>query len=163
RVIACASSDDKLDFARRYGADETVNYATEDLRARLKALTQGKGVDVVYDPVGGALTELALRSLAWKGRLLVIGFASGEIPKPPLNLTLLKGCDIRGVYWGEFVAREPDAHRDNMSQLLAWAKAGTLGVHVYAKFAVPDYLKAFEAIAKRQALGKVLLQLRSDL
>ena len=163
RVIACASSDDKLDFARRYGADETINYATEDLRARLKALTQGKGVDVVYDPVGGALTELALRSLAWKGRLLVIGFASGEIPKPPLNLTLLKGCDIRGVYWGEFVAREPEAHRDNMSQLLAWAKAGTLGVHVYAKFALTDYLQAYEAIAKRQALGKVLLQLRSDL
>ncbi len=119
RVIACASSDDKLDFARRYGASETINYATEDFRARLKALTAGRGVDVVYDPVGGPLTEQALRSLAWKGRLLVIGFASGDIPKPPLNLTLLKGCDIRGVYWGEFVNREPEAHRDNMSQLLS--------------------------------------------
>ena len=163
RVIACASSDDKLEFARGYGADETVNYATEDFRARLKALTGGKGVDVVYDPVGGALTELALRSLAWKGRLLVIGFASGEIPKPPLNLTLLKGCDIRGVYWGEFVAREPDAHRDNMSQLLFWAESGALKVHVHAKFPIQEYLKAFEAISKRQALGKVLLQFGSDL
>ncbi len=159
RVIACASSDDKLEFARRYGAAEAINYASEDFRARIKDLTGGKGVDVVYDPVGGAMTELALRSLAWKGRLLVIGFASGEIPKPPLNLTLLKGCDIRGVYWGEFVAREPEAHRDNLSQLLAWAEQGVLSVHVHAKFPLPDYLKAFEAIAKRQALGKVLLQL----
>jgi NADPH:quinone reductase len=163
RVIACASSDDKLEFACRYGASETVNYAIEDFRARLKQLTGGKGVDVVYDPVGGALTELALRSLAWKGRLLVIGFASGEIPKPPLNLALLKGCDIRGVYWGEFVNREPEAHRDNMSQLLSWAESGALSVHVHAKFPIEAYLKAFEAIAKRQALGKVLLQLGNDL
>ena len=110
RVIAGASSDEKLAFARRYGAAETINTATDDLRARLKDLAP-KGVDVVYDPVGGALTEAALRSLAWKGRLLVIGFASGEIPRPPLNIPLLKGCDIRGVYWGEFTAREPEAHR----------------------------------------------------
>ena len=162
RVIACASSDDKLEFARRYGASETINYATEDLRARLKAFTAGKGVDVVYDPVGGALTEQALRSLAWKGRLLVIGFASGEIPKPPLNLTLLKGCDIRGVYWGEFVAREPEAHRDNMSQLLSWAESGALSVHVHAKFPIEEFLKAFEAISSRQALGKVLLLIGSE-
>ncbi len=160
RVIACASSDDKLKFARRYGAAETVNYATQDLRGRLKDLTGGKGVDVVYDPVGGALTEPALRSLAWKGRLLVIGFASGEIPKPPLNLILLKGCDIRGVYWGDFTAREPDANRDNMSQLLRWAESGALSVHIHAKYRIEDYEKAFEAISKRQALGKVLLQFK---
>jgi NADPH:quinone reductase len=158
RVIACASSDEKLGFARRYGANETINYAAEDLRARLKALTGGKGVDIVYDPVGGALTDAALRSLAWKGRLLVIGFASGEIPRPPLNLTLLKGCDIRGVYWGEFVNREPEVHRDNMSQLLAWAEGRRLSVHIHAKFALEDYQKAFAAIAKRQTLGKTLLQ-----
>ena len=163
RVIACASSDDKLEFARRYGASETINYATEDFRARLKALTGGKGVDVVYDPVGGALTEAALRSLAWKGRLLVVGFASGEIPKPPLNLTLLKGCDIRGVYWGDFVAREPGAHRDNMAQLLSWAESGALSVHIHARFPLQNYLEAFEAISKRQALGKVLLQIGKDL
>ena len=158
RVIAGASSDEKLAFARRYGAAETINYASEDLRARLKALTGGKGVDVIYDPVGGALTEAALRSIAWKGRLLVIGFASGEIPRPPLNLALLKGCDIRGVYWGEFVHREPEVHRDNMSQLLAWAESGCLSVHIHAKFALEDYPKAFDAIAKRQTLGKTLLQ-----
>src|SRR5580704_12019901 len=121
RVIACASSDDKLDFARRYGAAETINYATEDLRARLKELTGAKGVDVVYDPVGGALAEPALRSLGWKGRFLVIGFASGEIPRPPLNLVLLKGCDIRGVFWGDFIAREPAVHRANMAALLDYA------------------------------------------
>ena len=123
RVIAGASSEEKLAFARRYGASETINTATDDLRARLKELAP-KGVDVVYDPVGGALTEAALRSLAWKGRLLVIGFASGEIPRPPLNIPLLKGCDIRGVYWGEFTAREPEAHRENMAQLMDWAKSG---------------------------------------
>jgi NADPH2:quinone reductase len=163
RVIACASSDDKLEFARRFGAEETINYASDDLRQRVKELTGGRGVDVVYDPVGGSLTEQALRSLAWKGRLLVIGFASGEIPRPPLNLTLLKGCDIRGVYWGDFVAREPEANRDNLSQLLLWAENGVLSVHIHGKFALEDYNKAFEAIARRQTLGKTLLQIGGGL
>ena len=131
RVIAGASSEEKLAFTRRYGAAETINTAKDDLRARLKELAP-KGVDVVYDPVGGALTEAALRSLAWKGRLLVIGFASGEIPRPPLNIPLLKGCDIRGVYWGEFTAREPEAHRQNLAQLMDWAKSGVLSIHVHA-------------------------------
>ncbi|HEY5206087.1 MAG TPA: NADPH:quinone oxidoreductase family protein [Roseiarcus sp.] len=158
RVIAGASSEEKLAFTRRYGAAETINTASDDMRARLKALAP-KGVDVVYDPVGGALTEAALRSLAWKGRLLVIGFASGEIPRPPLNIPLLKGCDIRGVYWGEFTVREPDAHRQNMAQLMDWARSGTLSVHVHATYLLEDYRKAFEAIAKRQVLGKTLLQL----
>jgi NADPH:quinone reductase len=157
RVIAGASSDEKLAFARRYGAAETINTAADDLRARLKDLAP-KGVDVVYDPVGGALTEASLRSLAWKGRLLVIGFASGEIPRPPLNIPLLKGCDIRGVYWGEFTAREPEAHRENMAQLMDWAKSGTLSVHIHAKYALEDYRKAFEAIAMRKTLGKTLLR-----
>jgi NADPH:quinone reductase len=105
------------------------------------------------------LTETALRSLAWKGRLLVIGFASGEIPRPPLNIVLLKGSDIRGVYWGEFTAREPEAHRGNMAELMDWAKSGTLSVHIHAAFPLEDYKKAFEAIAKRQTLGKTLLKL----
>jgi NADPH2:quinone reductase len=156
RVIAGASSDEKLAFARRYGAAETINTASDDLRGRLKEIAP-KGVDVVYDPVGGALTEAALRSLAWKGRLLVIGFASGEIPRPPLNIPLLKGCDIRGVYWGEFTAREPEAHRENMAQLMEWAKSGVLSVHVHATYPLEEYQKAFEAIAKRQTLGKTLL------
>ncbi|MBV8443672.1 MAG: NADPH:quinone oxidoreductase family protein [Hyphomicrobiales bacterium] len=161
RVIACASSDEKLEFARGYGVAETVNYAKDDLRARLKELAPN-GVDVVYDPVGGALTEPALRSLAWKGRLLVIGFASGEIPRPPLNVILLKGCDIRGVYWGEFTAREPQAHRENLAQLVKWAEDGALKVHIHAKFGLEGYQKAFEAIAKRQTLGKTLLRLSAS-
>ena len=158
RVIAGASSDEKLAFARRFGASETINTASDDMRARLKEIAP-KGVDVVYDPVGGALTELALRSLAWKGRLLVIGFASGEIPRPPLNIPLLKGCDIRGVYWGDFTVREPEAHRENVAQLADWAKSGILSVHVHATYPLEDYQKAFEAIAKRQVLGKTLLSL----
>jgi NADPH2:quinone reductase len=158
RVIAGASSEEKLAFTRRYGAAETINTAGDDMRARLKELAP-KGVDVVYDPVGGPLTELALRSLAWKGRLLVIGFASGEIPRPPLNIPLLKGCDIRGVYWGEFIAREPEAHRENVAELMDWAKSGVLSVHVHATYPLEDYRKAFDAISKRQVLGKTLLQL----
>ena len=158
RVIAGASSDEKLAFTRRYGAAETINTANDDMRARLKEIAP-KGVDVVYDPVGGPLTEAALRSLAWKGRLLVIGFASGEIPRPPLNIPLLKGCDIRGVYWGEFTAREPEANRENLAQLMEWAKSGVLSVHVHATYPLEEYRKAFEAIAKRQTLGKTLLSL----
>ena len=158
RVIAGASSEEKLAFARRYGASETINTASEDMRARLKELAP-KGVDVVYDPVGGALTEPALRSLAWKGRLLVIGFAAGEIPRPPLNIPLLKGCDIRGVYWGEFTSREPTAHQENMTQLIDWAKSGVLNIHVHAAYPLEDYRQAFDAISQRQTLGKTLLRL----
>jgi NADPH:quinone reductase len=161
RVIAGASSNEKLAFARQHGAAEAINTASEDVRARLKELAP-KGVDVVYDPVGGPLTETGLRSLAWKGRLLVIGFASGEIPRPPLNIPLLKGCDIRGVYWGEFTAREPKAHRENLAQLMDWARSGALSVHIHAKYALEDYRQAFEAIAKRQTLGKTLLRLSAS-
>ena len=157
RVIACASSEEKLEFACGHGAAEMINYSTQDLRARLKDLAP-KGVDVVYDPVGGALTEAALRSLAWKGRLMVIGFASGEIPRPPLNLVLLRGCDIRGVYWGEFTAKEPEAQKDNMSTLLRWAEDGTISAHVHAIYSLQEFRKAFDAIAKRQTLGKTLLR-----
>ena len=158
RVIAGASSEEKLAFARRFGAAETINTANDDMRARLKEIAP-KGVDVVYDPVGGPLTELALRSLAWKGRLLVIGFASGEIPRPPLNIPLLKGCDIRGVYWGEFTVREPEVNRQNLAQLMDWAKSGVLSVHIHATYPLEGYRKAFDAIAKRQVLGKTLLKL----
>ena len=157
RVIACASSEEKLAFARAHGASETINYASSDLRSELKRLASG-GVDVVYDPVGGAQTEIALRLLGWKGRLLVIGFASGEIPRPPLNLTLLKGCDIRGVYWGEFVKREPASHRANMTRLLGWAAEGVLSAHVHAVYEPEDFAKALRSIARREALGKVLLR-----
>jgi NADPH2:quinone reductase len=160
RVIACASSDDKLAFARGRGAAEGINYAVSDLRAELKRLAPG-GIDVVYDPVGGAQTEIALRSMAWKGRLLVIGFASGEIPRPPLNLTLLRGCDIRGVYWGDFVKREPELHQENMARLLIWAAEEKLSAHVHAVHELEDFLPAFQSIARREAIGKVLLRLNA--
>ena len=161
RVIACASSDEKLAFVRRFGAHETINYATSDLRTELKRLTGSRGVDVVYDPVGGALTEPALRSLGWKGRLLVIGFASGEIPKPPLNLVLLKGCDIRGVFWGDFLNREPQTHLANMAELLSHAASGAISAHVHAAYPLESFVEAFATIARREALGKVLLKMRS--
>src|SRR3954464_14305867 len=117
RVIACASTDEKLAVCREHGADDTINYATEDLRERIKALTAGSGPDVVYDPVGGGYTEMALRSIAWRGRLLVVGFAAGEIPKIPLNLTLLKGCSIVGVFWGDFTRREPQHFSESIQRL----------------------------------------------
>ena len=127
-VIACASSPDKLALAREHGAQEEVDYSREDLRAALKRLSEGRGVDVLYDTVGGDFAEPAVRSMAWEGRYLVVGFAGGSIPKIPLNLLLLKGCDLRGVYWGDFVQRDPAAHRRNMERLLAWAADGRLRV-----------------------------------
>src|SRR5690348_11266477 len=124
RVIACASTDDKLAVCRQHGADAVINYATEDLRERIKALTEGHGVDVVYDAVGGPYTEPAFRSLAWRGRLLVVGFAAGEIPKLPLNLALLKGASVVGVFWGDFARREPQAFAESASQLARWYAEG---------------------------------------
>src|SRR6266540_765591 len=122
-VIAAASSDDKLELCREYGATMTINYATEDLKSRIRELTGGAGADVVYDPVGGQYSEPALRATAWEGRFLVIGFAAGEIPAIPLNLTLLKGCDIVGVFWGAFVGREPAHHLRNVEELIGWWRA----------------------------------------
>lgn len=156
RVIACASSAEKLDFARRHGADATVNYAQENLRDALRERAPD-GVDVVYDPVGGTYSEAALRALSWEGRLLVIGFAAGEIPKIPLNLTLLKSCDIRGVFWGAWLKRDLAAHRANMADLVAWAADGALSAHVHGAWPLADSAAAFEAIAGRQVMGKVVL------
>ncbi len=157
RVIACASSDDKLAVCRAHGADATINYATEDLRERIKALTGGAGADVVYDPVGGPYTEPALRSLAWRGRLLVVGFAAGEIPKIPLNLTLLKGCAIVGVFWGDFTRREPDRFRAQFERLGAWHAEGRIRPHVSATLPLDRAVEALERIASRQVTGKLVL------
>src|SRR5205809_1079739 len=129
RVIACASTDDKLAVCRAHGADETIDYGTGDLRERIKGLTSGNGPDVICDPVGGPYTEPALRSIAWRGRLLVVGFAAGDIPKIPLNLTLLKGCAIVGIYWGEFSRREPERFAESIRQLGAWYAAGEMKPH----------------------------------
>jgi len=157
RVIACASSDDKLAFTRQHGADDTINYASEDLKDALRRVTGGKGVDVIYDPVGGNYAEAALRSIAWKGRFLVIGFAAGEIPKIPLNLPLLKGCDIVGVFWGSFVERDPAGDRANTMQLLDWCAHGKLSSHVHASYPLSDASTALKAIASRQVMGKIIL------
>jgi NADPH2:quinone reductase len=157
RVIACASSAEKLDFCRRLGADETVNYTQQDLKKALRELTDGKGVDVVYDPVGGELTEPALRALAWNGRLLVVGFAAGEIPRIPLNLVLLKGCQIVGVFWGEHARREPERHRTNMATLLNWCAAAKIRPHVHRTYRLEETPAALRAIARREVIGKAVV------
>jgi NADPH2:quinone reductase len=157
RVVACASSDDKLAFAKKHGADDTINYANDDLKESLRRVTGGKGVDVIYDPVGGAYAEQALRSIAWKGRFLVVGFAAGEIPKIPLNLALLKGCDIVGVFWGSFVERDPAGHRANTKQLVDWVTAGKLSAHVQAVYPLTDAANALKALAARKVMGKIVL------
>lgn len=158
-VIACASAPDKLALAREHGAQEEIDYARDDIRAALKRITEGRGVDVLYDTVGGELAEPALRSMAWEGRYLVVGFAGGEIPKIPLNLLLLKGCDLRGVFWGQFVARDPAAHRRNMERLLGWAASGYIRAHVHATIPLERWTQAYALIADRKAKGKIVLTL----
>jgi NADPH2:quinone reductase len=158
RVIACASSDEKLAFARAHGATATVNYAKENLRDALRALTDQEGIDVVYDPVGGTYSEAAVRALAWGGRLLVVGFATGEIPKLPLNLTLLKSCDVRGVFWGAWTRREPEAHRANMRQIVAWCAEGKLSAHVHAVYPLAEAAQALGSLSDRSVMGKVVLR-----
>ncbi len=158
RVIACASSDEKLAFARAHGADETVNYAKDDFRAALKRLGGERGVDVVYDPVGGPYAEPAVRALGWEGRYLVIGFAAGDIPKLPLNLVLLKSCDIRGVLWGAWTLREPKAQQAMMTEIVRWCADGKLSAHVHAVYPLADIAAALKAIAERKAMGKIVLR-----
>lgn len=157
RVIACASSPEKLAVARDYGADILVDYSAEDLKATLKQLTGGKGVDVVYDPVGDRLAEPAFRSIAWEGRYLVIGFAGGQIPAIPLNLPLVKGASIVGVFWGDFVARSPALHAENMAELYGWYGQGRLKPLVSARFPLERGGEAIRWIMERKAKGKVLV------
>jgi NADPH2:quinone reductase len=157
RVIAAASTDDKLAFCREHGASEVINYTTEDLKERLKALTAGKGVDVVYDPVGGPLAEAALRGTAWEGRFLVIGFASGDIPKIPLNLVLLKGCQIVGVFWGAFAARDPVKNRAHATQVFQWVAEGKLRPAVDEVLPFDRAAEALERLEQRKVKGKLVL------
>jgi NADPH2:quinone reductase len=158
RVIACASSDDKLAFVKKHGADDVINYARDDLKDALRNATGGKGADVIYDPVGGPYAEPALRSIAWQGRFLVVGFAAGEIPKMPLNLALLKGCDIVGVFWGSFIERDPAGHRANTKQILDWCAQGKLSAHVQAVYPLADAADALKALAARKVMGKIVLR-----
>jgi NADPH2:quinone reductase len=157
RVIAAASSDDKLAMTREHGAHETINYATEDLRARIKDLTGGKGVDVIYDPVGGDMAETALRSIAWEGRFLVVGFAAGEIPKLPLNLVLLKGCQVVGVFWGSFAEREPQRNEANLEEMVGWYREGRIRPHIDGTYPLEQSIDALRRIAARQVRGKLVI------
>ena len=157
RVIACASSEEKLASCKQLGADELLNYTKADLKTELKRLTDGKGVDVVYDPVGGDMSEAALRAIAWNGRLLVIGFASGSIPKIPLNLALLKGCQIVGVYWGNHIKKEPQKHQTNLSTLVNLCAKGAILPRVYKIKPLNQAISALDEIADRKVVGKVIL------
>jgi NADPH2:quinone reductase len=158
RVIACASSGEKLAFAKQHGADDVIDYSQGNLRDALRAATGGKGADIVYDPVGGPYSEPAVRGLNWGGRLLVVGFAAGEIPKIPLNLTLLKNCDIRGVFWGEWTRRNPEAHRANMRELMDWTAAGKLSAHIHKVYPLAETTQAMKAITSRAVMGKIVLK-----
>jgi NADPH2:quinone reductase len=157
RVIAAASSKEKLAVCREHGADETIDYSSEDLRERIKALTGGKGVDLIYDPVGGAYTEAALRSSAWRARLLVVGFAAGEIPKIPLNLPLLMERSVVGVYWGEWSKRAPQEFAAAVKQLGEWFAERKLRPHISARYPLAEAPRALRDMAERRVMGKVVL------
>ena len=159
RVIAAASSEDKLDFACEAGADLRINYSNENLKEKVKELTKGKGADVVYDPVGGDFSEQAFRAIAWDGRFLVIGFASGPIPKMPLNLALLKGASMVGVFWGAWMTREPIESQKNFKELIGMTDNGKFTPLVTEVFALDDHGSAFGSIAERRAKGKVILSM----
>jgi NADPH2:quinone reductase len=156
RVLAAASSDEKLAVCKEKGADELINYAREDLKTRAKELTGGHGANVVYDPVGGDYAEAALRSTAWEGRFLVIGFTAG-IPKVPLNLVLLKGCQVVGVFWGSFTGREPEKNRQNIQELLDWYEAGRIKPHVSGSYPLERAADALNDMAARKVTGKVVI------
>jgi NADPH2:quinone reductase len=160
RIVAAASSDAKLKVCRENGADELINYGAEDLRARIKDITGGKGVDVVYDPVGGPYSEPALRDMAWNGRFLVVGFATGDIPRVPLNLTLLKGCSIVGVFWGTFTRKEPERNRENNWELMAMHAAGKIKPHIHATFPLERAAEALNEVLNKRVTGKVVLTTR---
>jgi NADPH2:quinone reductase len=156
RVIAAASTDEKLALAKAHGAAMGINYATADLKAELKRLVP-MGVDVVYDPVGGPLTEAAVRGMAWGGRLLVVGFANGEIPKLPLNLLLLREGEAIGVFWGSFTQREPARHAENTAQLMRWVEEGKLRPHIGGSYGLAQVTHALADVMERRAHGKIVL------
>lgn len=157
RVIAAASSAEKLALCKAYGADECVDYSREDLKERVKQLTGGRGVDVVYDPVGGSYTDAALRSMAWQGRYLVIGFTAGEIPRPPLNLALLKGCSIVGVFYGRFRDEQPARAAELMTELTGWLASGRIKPAVTQRRPLEEGAAALDDVAARRVLGKIVL------
>jgi len=157
RVIAAASSDEKLELCRQIGADDTINYATGNLREELKSLTGGKGPDVVYDPVGGDLAEPVFRSLGWRGRYLVVGFAQGSIPALPLNLALLKGAALVGVFWGEFARREPKANAQGLAELARWYAEGKVKPVIDRRLPMNQLMQAYELMGSRKVRGKLVM------
>lgn len=157
-VIAAASSPEKLALCREYGADETIDYAATSLKDEVKRLTGGRGVDVIYDPVGDKFSEPAFRSIAWNGRHLVVGFAAGQIPALPLNLPLIKGASVVGVFWGAFTQAEPELHRANMAELLEWYAAGKLKPHVSKRFPLAQGGAAIRWMMDRKATGKIVVE-----
>jgi NADPH2:quinone reductase len=159
KVIAAASSKEKLELCKQFGADEVINYTEESLKDRVKEITNGKGVDVIYDPVGGHFSELALRAIAWRGRHLVIGFANGEIPKIPINLTLLKGASIVGVFWGAFAQNQPKESLENIKELLTWFTKGDLKPHIDKTYSLQNAPKALEAMMQRKTKGKIVIDM----
>jgi len=158
RVIAAASTPEKLELARSYGADELIDYTSENLRDRLHALTEGKGVDVIFDPVGGDIFDQAVRRIAWEGRYLVIGFASGRIPSLPLNIALLKNASLVGLFWGAYWQRDRSLIRDSFVQLLTWYKAGQLKPHIHRIYALAEAAAALRELMERRARGKIILK-----
>ena len=156
-IIAAASTSEKLEVSKQHGADEVINYGAEDLKDRVKQLTAGKGVDVAFDPVGGNYSESVLRGMAWNGRFLVIGFAAGDIPRIPLNLPLLKGCSIVGVFWGTFTQREPEHNSENLQELLTWFSEGKLKPHISATYPLENAAQALNDIMNRKVTGKAVL------
>jgi NADPH2:quinone reductase len=157
KVIAAASTEEKLAVAKQLGADMTINYATENLRDRIKEITEGRGVDIVYDPVGGDFTEPALRSVGWRGRYLVVGFAAGEIPKIPINLLLLKGSALVGVFWGDFVRREPALNVENMGMLFSWLRDLKIHPHISKRYSLSKAGDALDDLLARNAIGKLVI------
>jgi len=160
RVIAAASSQDKLDAARAAGADELIDYSDGEFKDKVKALTDGRGADVIYDPVGGSLFDQCLRCINWNGRILVIGFAAGDIPKAPINLLLLKSSSLVGVFFGAWTAREPDAAAQNFQEILDFFEAGRIDPLVGKVFPLEQYAEALRCLSERQAIGKVVVKLK---
>jgi len=158
RVIAAASSAEKLALTVEHGADATIDYSREDLRERIRALTDGHGPDVIFDPVGGEYAEPAFRSIGWRGRYLVVGFANGEIPKLPFNLALLKGASIVGVFWGGHMQREADLAAAGFEQMIGWIREGRMRLHVSKRYTLDEVPQALDDMAHRRVTGKVVIE-----
>lgn len=157
KVIAAASNAEKLSVCQENGADHLINYAQDDLRQSVKEITEGRGVDVIYDPVGGSFSEKALRDMSWGGRFLVVGFAAGEIPKVPLNIPLLKGCSVLGVFWGEFTKREPEANKQNNKELMNLFDQGKISPHLHRVYPLEKAGEALNELLQKRVIGKVVL------